>query len=271
MKTSTRQVIALLTAFLGFLAAATPATSGCTIFVAAQDGIVLAGNNEDNSADFNPDTRISFLPADHDRHGIVFLGYADGAPQGGMNDQGLFFDGATLPNGVQCLVGERSGRTAILEFLPDKRTALINGEGAQLIDAMMSRCATVEEALEILTKRFDEKGIPYKILRGSGDYQVATNFQQSITPRAKITCWRYRTAAKMLSEDQPLSVNLVRSILRATHQEGKVKTFYSNICDLKNGVIYLYDRGDFDKVVELHLDEELKKDRRELKLSEYFK
>ena len=266
-----RNAIALLTAICGFLASANATTSGCTIFVANRGGVVLAGNNEDNAASFNPDTRIRFLPPEHDRFGIVFLGYADGSPQGGMNDHGLFFDGAALPNGCQFLVGDRSGSTAILEFTPDKRTALAKGEGAQLIDAMMSRSATTEEAIGVLTRRFDEKGIRFKVVRGSGDFQVATNFQQSITPCGKIACNRYKAATKMLSESQALSVGLFRSILRATHQEGQVKTFYSNICDLKNGVIYLYDRGNFDKVVELHLNEEVKKGKRELKLSDWFK
>ncbi len=266
-----RNAIGLLTTIYGFFVCANPTTFGCTIFVACRDGFVLAGNNEDNEATFNPDTRIWFLPPEHDRYGIVFLGYADGIPQGGMNDHGLFFDGAALPNGAQCLLGDRSGRTAILEFTPDKGTALIKDEGVQLIDAMMSRCATVEEALGVLARRLDEKGIRFMVLRGSGDYQVVTNFQQSITPRDKITCKRYEAATKMLSEGQALSVNLFRSTLRATHQEGHFKTFYSNICDLKNGVLYLYDGGNFDKVVELHLNEELKKGKRELKLSEWFK
>jgi hypothetical protein len=271
MMTAMLRAIALSTAIFGFLGWANATTLGCTIFVAGRDGIVLAGNNEDNAAGFNPDTRIRFLPPQHGRFGIMFLGYADGSPQGGMNDQGLFFDGAALPNGAQLLLGDRSGRTAILEFAPDKRTALIKDEGAQLIDAMMSRSATVEGALVILTKRFEEKGIQFTVLHGSGDFQVATNFQQSVTPPAKITCERYKAAAKMLSEGRALSVELFRSILRATHQDGEFKTFYSNICDLKHGVIYLYKGGNFDKVVELHLDEELKKGERELKISECFK
>jgi hypothetical protein len=266
-----RNAIAVLTALFGFLVCANPTTSGCTIFVAARDGIVLAGNNEDNEAGFNPDTKIRFLPSEQDRYGSVFLGYADGSPQGGMNDHGLFFDGAALPNGAQLLLGDRSGGTAILEFTPDKRSALIKDEGDRLIDTMMSHSATVEEAIGVLTRRFSEKGIRYKVLRGSGDYQVATNFQQSLTPREKIGCRRYEMATKMLAESPVLSVDLFRSILQATHQEGKIRTFYSNICDLKNGLIYLYDRGNFDKVVELRLDDELKKGKRELKLSECFK
>ena len=269
-----RHAIQLLILLCAFVVCARLPTHGCTIFVAARDGIVLAGNNEDNAVTFNPDTRIWFLPPEHDRYGIMFLGYADGIPQGGMNDHGLFFDGATLPTGAQLLLGDRNGKTAILEFTPEKHSAAPKGEGNQLLDTMMSHCATVEEALGVLTPWLDQLGARYHVLRGAGDYQVATNFQQSITPPGKITCKRYQAATKMLSERSPLSVDLFRSILQATHQvgqEGPVTTFYSNICDLKNGVIYLYYRGDFDKVVELHLAEELKKGRHELRFSECFK
>ena len=65
-----------------------------------------------------------------------------------------------------------------------------------------------------------------------------------------------------------MSVDLFREILRTTHQEGKCRTFYANICDLKAGVIYLYYGGEFEKVVELNLQEQLKKGKREIKMAE---
>ena len=54
---------------------------------------MLAGNNEDY---LDPDTRMWFVPGEDGRHGCMFFGYADGFPQGGMNDAGLFFDGLAL-------------------------------------------------------------------------------------------------------------------------------------------------------------------------------
>jgi len=266
-----RHTLRLLIIACGFLAGACPAASGCTIFVAARGGIVLAGNNEDNAATFNPDTRIWFLPPEQERFGIVFFGYADGVPQGGMNDHGLFFDGAALSNGCECLLGDRSGGIAVLEYTPDKNTALSPGEGGPLIDTMMSRCETVEAALKVLTSRFLAKGIRHQVLRPSGDFQVATNFQLSTTTREKITCKRYQTVEKMLAAGPAISVDLFRSVLQATHQEGQFKTFYSTICDLNHGLIHLYQNGQFDHAVELRLTEELKKGKHEVKLSEYFK
>ena len=85
---------------------------------------VLAGNNEDNAATFNPDTRIWFLPPAIDRYGIAFLGYADGIPAGRHErPRTPWFNGAALSNGAQCLLGDRNGKTAVLEFTPDKGTA----------------------------------------------------------------------------------------------------------------------------------------------------
>ena len=267
-----RHALRLLTAVCGcLLVADCPVAFGCTIFVAARGGSVLTGNNEDNAALFNPDTRIWFLPPAAGRFGIAFFGYGDGVPQGGMNDHGLFFDGAALPNGAQCLLGDRSGGMAVVEFKPDQPTALGPGEGDQLIDSMMSGCETVEAALKVLTGRFRAKGISHHVVRPGGDFQVATNFPLSTTRREKITCKRYEAATKMLAESPAISVDLFRSILQAAHQEGPFRTFYSTICDLKQGVVYLYQNGQFDHVVKLRLADELSKGKHELKLSACFK
>jgi hypothetical protein len=50
---------------------------------------VLVGNNEDSKI---PYTRVWFVPAEKDQFGRVYFGYDNWIPQGGMNDQGLFFD-----------------------------------------------------------------------------------------------------------------------------------------------------------------------------------
>jgi hypothetical protein len=61
----------------------------CTVFLAANDVIALAGNNEDGR---NPFTKLWFIPAGDDMFGQMYVGFDDYYPQGGMNDQGLFFD-----------------------------------------------------------------------------------------------------------------------------------------------------------------------------------
>ncbi len=65
----------------------------CTIVMAARDGLVLAGNNEDRD---HPRTIVTFVPATKDYYGRIVFGYDDAPVQGGMNDQGLFIDGNAL-------------------------------------------------------------------------------------------------------------------------------------------------------------------------------
>ena len=70
----------------------------CTIIYAADDTTALAGNNEDYKSPFGT---IWFLPAENGKFGRVYFGWKSNDrhfPQGGMNDQGLFFDGATAEN-----------------------------------------------------------------------------------------------------------------------------------------------------------------------------
>ena len=73
-------------------------------------------------------------------------------------------------------------------------------------------------------------------------------------------CLRYQIAENMLKESRSVSVEHFRDILEATHQNNLgVKTLYSNIYDLKNGLIYLYYLHNYDNEVIINLKEELKK------------
>ena len=68
---------------------ATSPVNACSFFMIHDGTQVLAGNNEDY---WDSDTWVWYVPADKTKHGCVFLGYGNRSPQGGMNDQGLFFD-----------------------------------------------------------------------------------------------------------------------------------------------------------------------------------
>jgi len=101
-------------------------------------------------------------------------------------------------------------------------------------------------------------------------YQIATNFVMSEVKDEEYPCERYRTADRMLSESGTLSVNLIRNVLQETHQEGGALTVYSNIYDLKKGVITTYNLRNFDQALVLNLSEELKKGQRRLELPALF-
>ncbi len=75
----------------------------------------------------------------------------------------------------------------------------------------------------------------------------------------------------MIRASSKLSVDLIRSILVATHSESEYPTVYSNIYDLGNKTILLYNLYDFDHVVKIQLSEELEKGRHRAPIPSLFK
>jgi tetratricopeptide (TPR) repeat protein len=252
---------AFLLIILLFLTAIDPA-EGCTIVMVSKGKIVLAGNNEDWK---NPKTKIWFIPAANGEYGRVCVGFDNLFAQGGMNDQGLFIDANALaPTGWEPTEGKPTFQGA-------------------LMDRILAECATVEDAIAFCDKynitglaraRFpiaDKTGASVVVEFGKGKvqyvkktgvYQIATNFVITNVKGENYPCTRYRTADKMLKNTDDISLDLVRAVLSATHQEGQYPTLYSNICDLRNGILYLYNFHNFEEVVQFNLEEELKKGRK---------
>ncbi len=237
-------------------------TQGCTIVMVAKGKIVLAGNNEDWR---NPKTKIWFIPASNGEYGRVCVGFDNMFAQGGMNDQGLFIDANALaPTGWKPIEGKPTFQGA-------------------LIDRILAECATVEDAIAfcdnynipgLARARFpiaDRTGASIVVeygkgkvqyVRKTGVYQIATNFVITNVKGDRYPCTRYRIADKILKNAEDVSLDLVRAVLSATHQEGQYPTIYSNICDLRNGILYLYNFHNFEEVVQFNLEEELKKGRK---------
>ena len=122
----------------------------CTAFYAVYEGLILAGNNEDW---WNPKTKMWFLSPGGNKYGRVYFGFDDFWSQGGLNDQGLFFDGfATLGFSVK-----KSNNKPVYK--------------GNLIDKVMSECATVDEVLKVLDQynlQFLERGmLMFGVLQGS--------------------------------------------------------------------------------------------------------
>lgn len=228
----------------------------CTAFFASQGDKVLVGNNEDY---INPITKIWFEPAEDKKYGRVYFGFDNLWPQGGMNDQGLFFDAfATQPKKIKISIDKPKYQ-------------------GNLIEKVMAECATVEEVINIFDRynlQFMEKFMLMfadktgasaiiegdVVIRKEGPYQVITNFYQSKIKDRNYPCERYKIATEMLKKNSAISVKLFRQILAAVHAEGEyVNTLYSNIYDLQKGIVYLYHFHDFANEVVIDLDEELKK------------
>lgn len=231
---------------------------GCTTLYAYDGQIALGGNNED----FNdPLTLVWFIPASPGRFGRVYFGYDDYLPQGGLNDQGVFFDGLALPYKEMPITSQRP-------HFP--------GGDMAFLDEIMSRSANVQDVIDIASRwnriggefaqnlygdRFGDSAIidGDTILRKQGAFQLATNFRLVDNPNPPYPDERYGSLNSMLSKADHYSVELFRQALDAAHAEGDYPTLYSQIYELKTGIIHLYQYHDFLHEVVLNLADELAK------------
>jgi len=224
---------------------ACPVSLACTIFVATEGDTTLVGNNEDF---YPPGPTIWVRPATESRYGWIGFGFERNYPrypQGGVNEHGLFFDWASLPK-KRDDVRFPSDRPFFNTYSPVK---------------MLEECATVAEAIAlyssynerifrrshiIIADKYGDSAIiewgkdQLAIIPGTGSYQLLTNFNITDPQLAGgYPCRRYTIADRMLAQGD-VSVERFVSILKAVHQRGRYRTQYSNIYDLKNGVIYVY-------------------------------
>lgn len=261
--TNGRFAAALLTV-VTVLVVAERAGQACTAFCAVGNGMVLVGNNEDFT---NPRTKIWFVPAQSGRYGRMYVGFDDLYPQGGMNDQGLWFDQFLVPP-------VRAAEPELPRFQ------------GNLIDEAMATCATVDDVVRLF-ERYNRSFLtetivmfadasgravaidPAAIVRGTGSRFVQTNFHQS-RPDAEPDA-RFSTASRLLEEaGDDISPDLFRGILHATHQTGGVETLYSNIYELRARTMTLYYFHDFEHAVTFRLDDELRKGERVLDIASLF-
>lgn len=279
--------------FVVLLLMAETRAHGCTVFFAFDGKVALAASNEDWA---DPNTQIWFVPATKGNYGIVYFGFGRGEyppggvsrhklkipdagitkinpedlyglPQGGMNEKGLFFDGASTD--------------VIPASLPSGKKAF----DGRLEDLILRQCATVDEVLKILeTSAFaliqgqwmfaDKTGDSVIIeagdvvVRKRGNYQVMTNFHQSRVEPAKVTCPRYKLVSQSLAGNGDVSLDHFRSLLKSTSQPF---TIYSTIFDLTNGDVYVHQRRDYDRTVKINLKQELAKEARALPIASLFK
>jgi hypothetical protein len=241
--------------------------SACTAIFISAGGTVLVGNNEDASM---PLSKLWVVPGEGAKHSRLCLGYAgDTVIQAGVNEAGLWFDSFSVE---------------------EKPVAASPGESVfagDMHDRILAECATVEQVVALLRRYSnpflsdnmlmvgDRTGAS-AIIEGNavlprrGPYQIITNFRQSEHPKGSEVCGRYRIAEAMLKAQPRVTMDRVRKILAAVHQEGPVPTIYSYICDLRNGKLYLYHFHNFENVVVLDVKQELAKGKHTQSLAELF-
>lgn len=246
----------------------------CTVFSASNDSIAYGATNKDWH---NTDTRILVIPASEGKYGRLYFGYH--IPQGfqnvgGMNEHGLWYDGASLP--------ERFDVTNTY----NKPT--VQGE---LCEKALEDCATVDEVIDLYSFYFtphwnghsmwsDANGNSVIIEYGEDDvvfiqkqdfYQIMTNHYISDSTNTRwYNCYRYRIAEYLFENCDEISIDLFTQILDEVHQVGMEPTLFSNIYDLQNREIHIYNFHNYNEVVKLNLDEELAKGDNYYNLSELF-
>ncbi len=254
----------LLFTFITMCSSTHSITNTCTVFTVTSknNDIVYFCNNEDYFPDH---MRMYFFPATEGKYGKVLYGFTYQHvfnPLGGMNEYGLSADENWVPS-------------TPVKRDPNKIDYMQNNVFTKILE----ECTTVAEVIEWIKDynliqlelypcqvHFADKtgdaaiigiGLDGEVVitRKSGNYLLSTNFNVA---QGRKPCWRYDTAEKMLDSMQEVSLEYCLSILKATHQ-GKF-TRYSNINDLKNGILYFYTAiNDYKGHATVNLSEELSK------------
>lgn len=238
----------------------------CTIFKVTKAGRTFVGNNEDGT---DGTTHLWFLPASKGKFGRVYFTLSDKWPQGGMNDQGLFYDGTANP---------------WKEVVKSSDKTVYNGN---LSEKILEECSNVFEAIALLKKynlnyfrngqmfltdRFGNSAIVEgdTIIYSNTNYQIATNFYHSDTELGGYPCHRYDITEAMVQNMSQLSMDAIRNILQAVHLDGYSFTQYSTIYELGNMKIQYFEDSDFSKYVEIDLKTELKEGERWFETKQFF-
>jgi hypothetical protein len=219
-------------------------------------------------------TIIQLIPSSENNYGRILWGFkGDENYQGGMNQYGLFFDGAGTP--------------------PVKMTEwnMPEFKDGYIFETVLEKCKTVQEAIDFISPY----SLPYLkfchilladasgdavivewgnnklnfIRKGDKNFLIATNFNITESKNPEKECQRYSTAQRMLSQSEP-TVELFKNILSLTHVEGKYLTVYSTICDLKNKKIYLYNFHNYSFCKEIDLNKELLKGEKQYMIRSFF-
>lgn len=242
----------------------------CTTVIKAKGAFVLAGFNMDYR-NFVP--RVWIIPASEGCYGRFCFGFDETfrIAEGGFNEKGLFI-------AVNAL-NEDAGWKADLRLPNWEEWPGWYQTGVP--DGILAKCATVDEAVRVFKSYnlFTLNRVKFLIADRSGDsiviewsrdglqfvgrtkdYQISTNFITSNYEPGQYPCPRYKIAEQILSASaDKISVDLVRSILSATHMEFQTPTVYSNVCDLRSGDISIYYFHNYEEVVKMNIFDELKK------------
>jgi len=252
-----------------------PALKACTIFFGADSQRVLAAANKSHD---NLATQFAVYADEEGKFDRIYLGRR--VPQGfqnagGMNEHGLWYDGADLPerNDIANHYNKPSIQGELCEFTLEKCKTLAevrtmyetyyspHWQGHSMWGDATGKSMIIEYSNNDVVFLDDEQS-----------FQVMTNFYLQDTENQKWKhCYRYSTATQMLLDAQgEYTPTLFRSILDETHQVGIPPTLLSAIYDLKARKISLYRFYNYDESIVLDVDTLLEKGSRKYDIPELF-
>lgn len=233
----------------------------CTIISASGNNITYTASNKDWN---NTDTRLKVYSPSEGKYGRIYFGYQ--VPEGfqnseGVNDQGLWYSGASLP--------ERN------DVYNHYNKLTVNGE---LCEKALEECATVDEIIAYYQIYFsphwqghsmwvDRQGNSVVIEYGEKDvvflypdenYQVMTNFYLADSLNKRwYNCYRFDVANYMLENTENITQHSIASTLDEIHQEGLFPTVTSNIYNLTTGELILYYFHNYEEYITMNFYEQI--------------
>lgn len=245
--------------------------SSCLIFMFTDNKNIIIGNHEDWTA---RDARVRFIPAQGKERAVVAFDFAsEGLIQGGMNSDGLFFDGTATP------------------FVPLDFSGKEVFTGKDFWLSLLKSCSTIQQAIAYVKKYqvpelekvhlFFSDRTGQSVIVGAYDgeltftwksqpFQVLSNFN-IVDPEygGEQPCPRYATATRILSQPSSDPMLSAKNVLAETTQGGL--TVYSTLFNLTSGTVTIFYLADFSKALTLDLTAEWKIGPHEILLSESFR
>jgi len=262
----------------------------CTIFTASHGNTVLFGNNEDYV--FENTFYWVRLPG-KGKNGGIYLGHRSKedirlrglkgiSPQGGVNDKGLAFDYAALPKvplnpspelpaGGNIMMNIQQKCATVKEAI----TMAKNYNWGTSLGWQVLLADATGDAVVISAGK--DGGLAFTRKSRQDTYLAATNFNRS-NPKntfgGKVSvflkllffsypCQRYEKTIELLEKiknEKDLLVSYFQNILDAVHVEGAHgNTEYSNVIDLKKGIIYLNHWHQYSETATINVRDEIAK------------
>lgn len=234
-------------------------------------GKIYVANNEDYW--YDAEAYIQIIPASRNKLARLWYGWDDFA-QGGINEAGLFFDGAVTPE----------------QEIPEGG----HGPKGNLGDDILATCSTVDEALALLEKKEialsnahmllgDSTGQAVvvewidgqrRIIELKNNRLIMTNFLLSDPDRGNHPCPRYLGIENRLDQleqrDQAVDLRSIGNVIAGAVQlpfkseDGRVGgTLYSSFIDITDMEFVLVYQLDNTKITRLKLDDSFEAGRKE--------